>query len=173
MFPNNDEPIDAEIVESKPEKKRHRRYFTAREFRFLKLLQENAQAAKPRSQGELLREAGYSPSTKSSQLIKDKISDVLSENDVLRQKRETAGSIVDDFSRLRFCQKEKKNGEGMIDDNAVQARILELRADLLKLRPPKKVVLDERRAIFHITPQVIANLRKVKGDEEVKRLLEE
>jgi len=39
--------------------------------------------------------------------------------------------------------------------------------------PPMKIELDQRKVEMHLTPEILANLRKVKGEEEFKKLLSE
>ena len=173
---NNEAAELEEIVQKKSGRpsagnKKPRRYLTAKEYRFYKFMLERFKEGSGESDKSLAVKSGYSEKTPVT-VIKDQISRVLSGNEQLQQKLNAAGlgldSLVDDFEELRKC----KNDKGT-PDNATRFKVLALRTEVMNAKPPKRVQIDERKQVINITPQVLDAIRKVKGEEEMRRLLEE
>ena len=136
-----------------------------------KLFLRNRMAGMNKRQAAI--KAGYAPSTAS--IVAKRLTDKLSCNRIFLEECERQGltvhAIVKELKRgvTEAMDPHKPNRP----DNFNRRGYTDIALKLYGAYPPTKIELDQRKVEMHLTPGILENLRKVKGEEEFRRLLSE
>ena len=161
----------------KPKVARPYRYTTLgpRQNKYLKLRHEQMLSGGNKTDKQLMLEAGFKKTVIAKQ-ANDSIIRLCQGNQDMMKKLDEAGlgmdSIVEDVAKLRDALKPGPDGE-MHPDNDVQFKTMAWRANVFNVMPTKQININERRLNINISEDTMDRFRKLKGDEEFKRLIAE
>jgi hypothetical protein len=165
----------------KPKEKRPYRYTTLgpRQHKYLRLRHEQMVRGGNKTDKQLMIDAGFKKTVIAKQ-ANDSIIKLCQGNQEMMKKLDDAGlgmdSIVEDVKKLRNAQTmtvDKDGVEHTRDDNDIQFKTMAWRANVFNAMPTKQININERRLNINISEDTMERIRKLKGDEEFKRLIAE
>lgn len=162
------EPVTAVAVPEKPRKSRYeRKSISAREYRTLMAFIDGIKDGTGTTMRQAAIQAGYSP-TYASQAAKS-VGEMVSHNEEVRAMMERRGigisKLVDDMIEISqaTCPPTKYDPKGKHPDFGVRQRNAEFRAEILDVKPPKRLEVNERHTVINVDADMLRAVIAIKG----------
>lgn len=165
---NKNENLEGQEQKPKP---RDRRNLNIRQLKTLRRCVEALRNGENISFAKCAEQSGYAPSsayTAVRTLMNNPTIQGYLQNQ-MEDKKIGLDSIVTDLAELR---KATLPGKDKHPDNFIRMKNVEFRAKLLDAIPSQKVEVDKRQITININVDTLEKLRQLKGEEELKRLME-
>ncbi len=151
------EAVTAVAVPEKPRKSKYsRKTISAREYRTLMAFVQGIKDGTGTTMRQAAIQAGYSPAY-AGQAARS-INEAMTRNDLVREMMEKRGIGV---SKLVTDLKEITKGEH--PDFTVRQRNAEFRAELLDVKPPKRMEVNDRHTVINVDADMLRVVIALKG----------
>jgi hypothetical protein len=155
-------------VPAKPRKSRYdRKTISAREYRTLMAFIDGIKDGTGTTMRQAAIQAGYSPAY-AGQAARS-INEMMTRNDEVREMMERRGigvsKLVSDLQEISkaTCPPTKYDPEGKHPDFGVRQRNVEFRAEILDVKPPKRLEVNERHTIINVDADMLRAVIALKG----------
>jgi hypothetical protein len=163
------EAVTAVAVPVKPQRKSKytRKTISSREYRTLMAFIEGIKDGSGTTMRQAAIQAGYSPAY-AGQAARS-INEMMSRNDEVRQMMENHGiglsKLVKDIKEISeaTCPPTKYDPAGLHPDFGVRQRNVEFRAEILDVRPPKRLEVNERHTVINVDADMLRAVIALKG----------
>ncbi len=165
----SDDPASTALaVLVKPRKSRYdRKTISAREYRTLMGFINGIKDGTGTTMRQAAIQAGYAPAY-AGQAARS-INDMMSRNNEVRGMMEKHGigvsKLVSDIKEISgaTCPPTKYDPSGEHPDFAVRQRNVEFRAEILDVKPPKRLEVEERRVVMNVDADMLRAVIALKG----------
>lgn len=161
-------PETALAVPVKPRKSRYdRKSISAREYRTLMGFIEGIKDGTGTTMRQAAIQAGYAP-TYAGQAARS-INEMMTRNDEVRGMMEKHGigveKLVSDIKEIAkaTCPPTKYDPKGKHPDFGVRQRNVEFRAEILDIKPPKRLEVNERHTVINVDADMLRAVIALKG----------
>jgi hypothetical protein len=155
---SDEKAVTALAVPVKP-RKYARKYISAREYRTLMNFVEGIQSGSNTSMRQAAIQAGYAPSYAGT--AARSVGELMSRNDEVRAMMERRGigvsKLVSDIKEIAkaTCPPTRYDPEGKHPDFGVRQRNVEFRAEILDVKPPKRLEVNEKHTVINVDADMI------------------
>jgi hypothetical protein len=165
---SDEEAAAAIAVPVKPRKSRYtRKTISAREYRTLMNFIDGIKSGANTTMRQAAIQAGYS-TTYAGQAARS-VNEMMTRNDEVREMMERRGigisKLVSDIKEIAkaTCPPTKSDLNGEHPDFGVRQRNVEFRAEILDVKPPKRMEVNERHTVINIDADMLRAVIALKG----------
>ncbi len=162
------EAVTAVAVPEKPRKSKYsRKTISAREYRTLMAFVQGIKDGTGTTMRQAAIQAGYSPAY-AGQAARS-INEAMTRNDLVREMMEKRGigvsKLVTDLKEISkaTCPPTKYDTKGEHPDFTVRQRNAEFRAELLDVKPPKRMEVNDRHTVINVDADMLRVVIALKG----------